>query len=163
MSPKEPISTLAKMTDFVVNAYLQDLTDADFLTRTVPGANHIAWQMGHLITAERDLLKGIPDTTPLELPAAFAEKHTKEKAAVNDANAFATKAEYLSLYQKSRANFLKCLESFPVENLSKATEGPLASIAPTLSAMFILIANHPMMHAGQFAVLRRKLGKPIVI
>ena len=29
--------------------------------------------------------------------------------------------------------------------------------------MFTLIATHPMMHAGQFVVVRRQLGKPILM
>jgi hypothetical protein len=29
--------------------------------------------------------------------------------------------------------------------------------------MFILIATHPMMHAGQFVPVRRALGKPVAI
>ena len=33
---------------------------------------------------------------------------------------------------------------------------------PTLGALIILIANHTMMHAGQFTVVRRKLGKPVI-
>ncbi len=47
--------------------------------------------------------------------------------------------------------------------LDKPTEGRLAAIAPTLGSLFVLIANHPMMHVGQFVVMRRKLGKPVVI
>jgi hypothetical protein len=33
-------------------------------------------------------------------------------------------------------------------------EGPLGR--PTLGGLFVLIANHPMVHAGQFVVVRRK-------
>ena len=42
-------------------------------------------------------------------------------------------------------------------------EGPLSQVAPTLGGLFVLLANHPMMHAGQFVVVRLKLGKPVVI
>ena len=41
----------------IVEAYLGDLTDAELLVRTVPGINHIAWQLGHLITAEHDMME----------------------------------------------------------------------------------------------------------
>ena len=40
-------------TQFVINNSLGDLSDADLLVRPVEGANHIAWQIGHLIVAER--------------------------------------------------------------------------------------------------------------
>ena len=37
-------------------AYVQDLADADLLLRPVPGINHIAWQLGHLITGSKKML-----------------------------------------------------------------------------------------------------------
>jgi hypothetical protein len=38
----------------------------------------------------------------------------------------------------------------------------MAQFAPTLGALFILISNHVLMHTGQFTVVRRKLGKPVL-
>ena len=52
------------------------------------------------------------------------------------------------------------LETLPEADLDKPTGWEMA---PTVGALFVLIANHPMMHAGQFVVVRRKLGKPVVI
>ena len=34
--------------------------------------------------------------------------------------------------------------------------------APTLGKLLLLAADHTLMHAAQFSVVRRKLGKPIV-
>jgi len=34
---------------------------------------------------------------------------------------------------------------------------------PTVGHIYVLIASHGMMHAGQFVPVRRALGKPIVI
>jgi hypothetical protein len=38
----------------------------------------------------------------------------------------------------------------------------MAPFAPTLGALFVLVANHALMHGGQFSVVRRKLGKPVL-
>jgi hypothetical protein len=38
----------------------------------------------------------------------------------------------------------------------------MAKFAPTVGAMLLLNANHVLMHAGQFSVVRRKLGKPVL-
>jgi hypothetical protein len=38
----------------------------------------------------------------------------------------------------------------------------MAKHAPTLGDIFLLLATHTMMHAGQFTVVRRKLGKPVL-
>lgn len=41
-------------------------------------------------------------------------------------------------------------------------DGPVARLAPTVGALFMLTANHELMHSGQFSVVRRKLGKPVL-
>jgi hypothetical protein len=163
MGTKDAIRHLFNTTDFVVSKYLEDLSDADLLLRPVPAANHIAWQLGHLINSEQFLLQSIPGGKPIELPKGWAEQHSKETSQQESTKGFASKAEYLSLYQKSRANALANLAALPDADLDKSVEGPMAKIAPTVGAMFVLIGNHPMMHAGQFVVVRRKLGKPVVI
>ena len=35
-------------------------------------------------------------------------------------------------------------------------------MAPTVGTVLLMIANHDMMHSGQFSVIRRKLGKPVL-
>ena len=43
---------------FVAQTYLADLSDDDLFIRPHEKANHIAWQLGHLITSEYNLLTG---------------------------------------------------------------------------------------------------------
>jgi len=163
MGPKDVIRNLMESTDFVLKSYLQDLSDADLLTQPGPNANIIAWQLGHLIQSELQLLKTFPGATSVELPVGWEKQHGKENAGKDPPIGFRNKAEYLELYEKVRGNSLRVLESLADTDLDRPTTGRFASIAPTWGAMFVLIANHPMMHAGQIAVLRRKLNKPIVI
>src|SRR5205085_12238187 len=139
--------------------YLGDLSDADLLVRPAPGANHIAWQLGHLIAAEAQyFLPQVPGATAAELPADFAKQHAKEMAKSD--TGFRTKDEYLGLFTRVRQATLAALDRVADADLDKPTTGNLARIAPTVGALFFLTANHEMMHAGQFAVVRRKLGKP---
>ena len=42
------------------------------------------------------------------------------------------------------------------------TTGQMAKFAPKLGNLFLLQANHALMHGGQFSVVRRKLGKPVL-
>jgi uncharacterized damage-inducible protein DinB len=163
MGPKDVIRNVAQTNDFVIKAYLQDLSDADLLTRPGPGANPIAWQLGHLINAEEELLKIIPGAATVPLPEGWDKQHGKENAAKDPPVGYRTKAEYLDLYAKVRENTMKVLNTIADADLDKPVTGRLAHIAPTWGALLVLIANHPMMHAGQMVVLRRKLGKPIVI
>jgi len=128
----------------------------------VPGANHIAWQLGHLISSEATFLLPQITGTPVELPAGFAQQHAKETAAQEPATGFSTKAQYLELYDRVRAATLAALEKMSDADLDRKNEGRMKDFAPTMGAMFALIANHEMMHGGQFTVVRRKLGKPVL-
>jgi hypothetical protein len=148
--------------DFVVSKYLADLSDADLLVRTAPSANHIAWQLGHLISAEAGIVTGqLPGTPYPEMPAGFDEQHKKETAGKD--TGFLTKAQYLDLYGKVRAATRAALAKVSDADLDKPSTGRIAGMFPKLGGVLALAANHPLMHAGQFAAVRRQLGKPVVI
>src|SRR5436305_3846049 len=86
----------------VLGMLLGDLSDADLLVRPVPGSNHIAWQLGHLIHSEAMLIKEqVSDAGYPTFPADFSEIHS-QKAAANDGPGFRTKSEYVSLFNEVR-------------------------------------------------------------
>ena len=60
MGPKDVIRNVFRSNDYIMNDYLKDLNDEDLLVRAVPTANHIAWQLGHLIKSEVGLSKYVP-------------------------------------------------------------------------------------------------------
>jgi hypothetical protein len=162
MNAKDAIRTALAGSQDLVSRYLSDLSDADLLVRPVPGANHIAWQLGHLIAAEVRFGSQLPGATYPELPAGFVERHGKETAAVDPPKGFGTKAEYLNLFNKAREATLKALAKASDADLDKPTTGPMAPFAPIVGALLVLQSNHTLMHGGQFTVLRRKLGKPVL-
>ena len=47
-------------------------------------------------------------------------------------------------------------------DLDKPTTGSIAKFVPTLGGLLLMHSTHVMMHAGQFTVVRRKLGKPVL-
>ena len=164
MTARDAIKIALKSTQGMLEMYLTDLSDADLVIRPVPGANHIAWQLGHLIVAECELIgKGVPGTTYPELPAGFAQQHSKEMSKNDGPTGFRTKQEYLSLFKQMREATLTNLNKMSDADLDKPAQGQMAKFAPTAGALFVLQSNHTIMHAGQFTVLRRKLGKPVVI
>ena len=68
MNARDVIQTSLNATKNMVDMYLADLSDADLLVRPVPVANHIAWQLGHLISSEPQLVKmGLPDAAYLAI------------------------------------------------------------------------------------------------
>jgi hypothetical protein len=163
MNAIEAIRTALKSTAHLVTWFLEDLQDADLLVRPVAGANHIAWQMGHLISSERQMIaQQLPNATFPELPAEFLAQHGKQTQFTDPPVGFSSKVAYVDLFTKVRQATLASLDSLSDSDLDRATTGPMAPFAPSLGAFLMLVSNHSLMHAGQFSVVRRKLGKPVL-
>jgi hypothetical protein len=144
----------------VVRMYLDDIAEADLFVRPYGMMNHIAWQLGHLIAGENFHINQIaPDSMP-PLPEGFRERHAKETAACDDRSQFCTKAEYLRLMDEQRAGTLKVLDTLSDEDLMQPSPESIRYFGPTVGTVFSGESTHWMMHAGQWAVVRRKLGKP---
>jgi hypothetical protein len=162
MNVKDSIKMALTSTQNLMGMYLGDLSDADLLVRPVPNANHIAWQIGHLIEAENDMGRQIPGAAYPELPAGFAKQHHSDMASQDPPRGFGTKDDYLRLFNKTREATLAALAKLNEADLDKPSTGDVAKFAPTVGAILVLTGTHTMMHVGQFTVVRRKLGKPVL-
>lgn len=158
-------STLKSMLDMqmmLVKSYIDDLNDDDLHIRPVPGANTIAWQLGHLIVSENRMMNESTAGQMPPLPEGFAARYTNETAAISDPTAFDSKQEYLRLMNEQRNGTLAALQKQTDQSLDAPAPEQMREFAPTIGAMFGLQANHWLMHTGQWVVVRRKLGrKPI--
>jgi hypothetical protein len=163
MNTEDAIRQTMDFSLFVLKTYVGDLTDAELIQRPGPGCNHLAWQLGHLIASESQLLNAIRPGSGVELPAGFAEQHSKETIGSDDPAKFATKQQYLELLDKTNAASKQALDGFPETEFDAPSPESFRKMFPTMGAMFMLIATHAMMHAGQFVPVRRALGKPVVI
>lgn len=162
MNSRDAIQTALNQTQGMLPMYLGDLSDADLLVRPVPGANHIAWQVGHLISSEKFLLKDHIQASYPELPAGFDELHSGKKANVDSDPGFLSKGQYLELFNQVREATKAAAAKLREADLDRPAKGPVEKLAPTVGALLILVSNHTLMHAGQFSVVRRKLGKPVL-
>ena len=163
MTAKDVLKFMLKSNDDMVNMYLADLSDADVLVRPTPNANHIAWQLGHTIVAEAVVFHPkIPGTPVTALPDGFDKHHSKEASSAKTTNGFLKKDEYLAMRKNLRSITLVALDKFPEADLARDPQMGWGDMAPTFASLFAIIANHDMMHAGQFTVVRRHLGKPVL-
>ncbi|MFT3880051.1 MAG: DinB family protein [Gemmatales bacterium] len=162
MKPADAFKIALNMTDYILTKYLAEFSDAELLVRPGKDCNHIAWQLGHLIQSEQGIVNQIRPGSGIELPAGFKEAHSKENASCDDAGKFLTKQQYLDLYTKSRKNIKTILADMSDDEFDKPSPKGWDQF-PNVGAMMNLIVNHPMMHVGQFVVVRRLLGKPIVV
>ena len=157
MNTREGIKIGLDTGEFVSLGYLEDLTDAELLHRPHPGCNPINWQVGHLIAAEHTMIEKVAPGSMPALPAGFAEKYVKETAGSDEPSKFATKSELITAYKAQRAGTLAALAKEQDANFDKPTG---VDYAPTVGAMYSLQGSHWLMHCGQWAVVRRQLGKP---
>lgn len=144
--------------------FVSDLSDADLLVRPVAGANHIAWQIGNVIGGDIFLVEAeFPDAAYPKLPDGFAERHGSKFADHDGSDGLLTKAEYLKLLTETRAATVAVLETLTDADLDRPTGEGLRGFAPTVGRLFLMVAEHTLWHAGQFSVVRRKLGRPVLI
>jgi DinB superfamily len=155
----EVVKVAIQQSQGLYQKYLDDLTDAELFARPVPGSNHIAWQLGHLIRGEHRMISACCPGSMPPLPEGFAEKHTNDTAAIDDPAAFYTKAQYLETAAQQRQATLAALEKLSDADLAAPAPESLQRIAPTVLGIFVMQGTHWTMHAGQWAITRRKLGR----
>lgn len=142
---------------------LEDLSDADLITRPVPGANHAIWQLGHLVLSEAHLVNAAQPGAVPPPPALFVEKFKKDNAKIDDPNFFPKKAEILEAMTNGRNATVAWVKSLSPEDFDRPITGPTARFADSIGLMLVNLPWHDAMHAGQIQVLRRKLGKPVLM
>ncbi len=157
MNARDAIKLNIESAQMVSMAYLEDLSDKELFHRPCPGANHINWQVGHLLVAEHGMIEKVAPGSMPPLPAGFAERYTKETASSDKPEAFSNKADLLSVAVEQRKGTLAALAKTSDADLDKPTG---MDYAPNLAAVFSLQGGHWLMHAGQWAVIRRQLGRP---
>lgn len=145
----------------ILMQYIEDFSDEELLVRPAPGANHIAWQLGHLIGSEHQMVSAIGHAMP-DLPSGFGDKYTAETSKSDNAADFHTKAEYVELLTKMREGTKRALMEMADADFSKPAPEAMQAYAANLAQVFNIIGMHDVMHGGQFVVARRKLGKPIL-
>lgn len=141
---------------------LADFSDADMMVRPAPSANHAAWQLGHLAAAEAHMInQAAPGTIPA-LPAGFAEKFNKETAKSDDPATFPKKDEILAVFERNRQATVQWVKGLSDDDFGRDSPVTLGGMCPKLGNLIMLQESHVTMHIGQFQVIRRKLGKPVL-
>jgi hypothetical protein len=159
MQAKDAIRQVIEFSHLVTRMYVEDLSDGDLLVRSVPGTNHIAWQLGHMISGKKEMIEMLGHQTP-SLPQGFTERYTKETAALDDPARFDKKTDYLGLVEQAKTSALAAVDATPEDALDAPGPEAMREYAPTIASVLTLLGTHWLMHAGQFVPVRRKLGKP---
>jgi hypothetical protein len=157
MNAKDVLRQNVEFGCMLVRSYVEDLSDADMLVRSVPGTNHIAWQLGHMIAGTQQMLGLLGHQA--SLPDGFVARYSAETAKSDAAEKFAPKSELLALMDQVKAASLAAIDATPESALDQPAPEPMREYAPTVGAALGIVGGHWLMHAGQFVPIRRKLGK----
>ena len=160
MKPNEALKLSIETADMIARGYLGDLSDEDMMHRPAAGCNHIKWQLGHLIASDHEMVAGCCEGSMPALPTGFADKYAKETATVDDPAAFDSKTVLVELFDQQRAAALAALANLSSEDLEKPAPEKMRDYAPNVAAVFSMLGIHLTMHTGQWAVVRRQLGRP---
>lgn len=142
---------------------LADFSDSDMLVRPCPPANHAAWQVGHLICSENGLVNDVSGGVMPSLPEGFRERFTRETSKSDDPARFPTKAVLLDEFVRQRRATVAWVRGLTEADLDRPSPERFRAFIPTVAALVILLPSHVAMHAGQIQVIRRKLGKPVLM
>lgn len=163
MTPTELMSQTMTKNFELLKTTIADFSDADMMVRPVPGANHAAWQMGHLLNFEIMCLKLMNIAGGPTMPLPPSEKwYGKEGASSDDAGKFMKKDELLKLMGQSHAALAQWAKGLKPEDLNKPGPAEFKGFVDTVGDLVLGITIHATMHLGQFQVIRRKLGKKII-
>ena len=146
-----------EMGHMVTRAYVEDLTDAELLVRSVPGSNHVAWQLGHMIGSVRGMLAGLGRPAPA-LPNGFEAAYTRETSASDDPAKFATKAEYLALMGQMKAASLAAVEATPEVASVAGTETPTVEVYQPSSPSVPVRTGVPITGGGESIETVRRMS-----
>ncbi len=162
-SNKSIVKKHIEVSYFIMNLYLKDIKDEEIYVRPTKEANHLAWQLGHLTCSVGKALNAIAPNIVPELTREYIEKHTSESSKLDGPENFYTKSEYMKIFKTQEIAYFDLIESMPEADFKKDGPESMRAYAPKVEDVLMAQGTHIIMHAGQVAVLRRKLGKPIVM
>jgi hypothetical protein len=141
----------------MVDGYLGDLNDQELFHRPAAECNHINWQLGHLINAQHQLVTKHAGGKMPPLPDGFSVKYDMDKTKGDNPADFCSKAELLAIRKEQHEAALATLDNLSADDLGKPTGMEWAPrVGDVLNAAS---ATHWLMHIGQWAVIRRQLGR----
>jgi hypothetical protein len=144
----------------LVLAHLGDIQDAEMCARPADAANHVAYQVGHLIASTTNLINmATPGAMPA-LPEDFVSRHSKACAKNN--SGFDSKQQLLDRFAQVMDSAIAWLPKLTDADKARPLPEKMHGFARNVGELTLMLPVHISMHLGQMQVIRRKLGKPVL-
>ncbi len=162
MEIREFLRNSLQRAEMLTTRLLDGFTDEQLLVRATRSANHIAWQLGHLIVSTHQAGEMIKSGSMPKLPDDFSKRHSDRTAAVDEAETFLSKAVYLEMLADHRRALMMLIQTLDYDTLLGPAPDGYQDAVTTIADLLHLTADHEILHAGQISVVRRVLGMPNV-
>lgn len=157
----EAMSYSLKKSHLMMHRFIDDLKPHEFEHQPHPGANCVAWILGHLTLVDRRQLTwlGVTDLPPL--PDGFEERFKTTRTTAGEQKGYGDPAELVGLFDAHRQRLIECL---PTVDPARFTQPPSfqTPMFADCGEATLFMGLHVAMHAGQISLIRRSLGYPPV-
>jgi hypothetical protein len=161
--PKNPFSYLTSWSqDKMLPTLLDGISDEQLAIQPIPGMNHPAWILGHLLIMEQKIVTGtLGRKLNTTLDADWWDLYGIGSVPKPDRRLYRTKAFYMNGLKETAA----AIEAFVNEKNAADLEAPnpdpqLAREFPTIATALAVAPAHRAYHSGQLAIWRKAMGLP---
>jgi uncharacterized damage-inducible protein DinB len=162
MSTKKQLLAQYDLHDVLFNNVIEGISDTEANTSVAEPMNSVKWLAGHLLWAQRNLVR--IGGAQVDIPWTG---HFLTKQGSTDEERNMPKGEFPTIEQiKEKWNEVSPairagLENLPDAALDSVIEAkhPIAPFDNTLAGLWAFINDHQSYHIGQIGILRRRLGK----
>jgi hypothetical protein len=162
---------LSVLTDAIIFArgYTVELIDtipqAEWFTMPAECPSHVAWQVGHLATAEARLVleRACGRNSEEEgLPAGYIPLFLRTMVVEPDPAKYPSAAEIRGVFDRVHESALRALKDLSDNDLDAVVEGAQHRFCRTKFDFLRWCSHHEFLHTGQIGLIRRLLGhKPV--
>jgi hypothetical protein len=143
----------------MLKASISDFSEEEMFFRPCPAANHAAWQIGHLIVAEANMVNAAAPGRGGKIPPEFVVAFSKDMASSDERSRFPSKDALLACLDTVRAASICWAKDLSEADIGAPGPENMRAFIPTKGSLSLIILEHLAMHLGQLQVIRRCLGK----
>ena len=158
---KDTIVYALATSKLMLRRFTEDLKPEEYLHRTTPKANCVAWLIGHLTLSDRSVAQALGATNLPELPAGFDKRFSRDEGCPQ-ASDFGDTSDLLAIFEKNRDALIATVQGASQEKLDQ----PSPRVTPmfkSLGEAAAFMGLHAAVHTGQITLIRRSLGRPPVV
>ena len=154
---KDTVMLQLETAKWALHENLEGLSHEDSLVSAEKGGNNANWVLGHLVSANSDLLQTLGEDVSCDAEQMAPYKRGSEPLDPAKAQPL---DELLTAFDRSHDRLVAKLGSMSAQELAApAPFSPTNNPDETLGSLASVVAFHQAYHVGQTGVLRRMVGR----